>query len=241
MRPYTYEAMSEAPYIPALRFHFLTRFYDGVMRTLMKDGKLKRRTVAAVGPRGGERILDLGCGTGTLAVMLKVASPESEIVGLDADPAALALAREKAESAGVSVAWQQGMVFEPPIEAGAFDVVVSSMVFHHLTTEQKRATASATGRILRPGGRFVLTDFTKPANAVLRATFGLVRRLDSVETTEDNAHGRIGSLLADAGFTQVLELHRENTTFGTVAILLANRGGVSSEEEPRVSTADSAP
>jgi len=82
-------------YIPALRFHSLTRYFDTVLAVALKEEKFKSLLVRQANVRPGDRILDVGCGTGTLAVLLKQAVPEAQIVGLDADRAALEIARKK--------------------------------------------------------------------------------------------------------------------------------------------------
>ena len=86
---------AELPYLPALRFSSLTCLYDSVMRLLLKDEVFKRRLVAQVKPLPDQRILDVGCGTGTLTLLLKRAAPNAVVIGLDADPTMLRIARTK--------------------------------------------------------------------------------------------------------------------------------------------------
>ena len=94
------------------------------------------------------RVLDLGCGTGTLTIMIKQAHPEAEVVGLDGDPAVLEIARTKAMQAGVKISLDHGMAFHPPYQDNSFDRVLSSLVIHHLTTENKQRAMHEIYRIL---------------------------------------------------------------------------------------------
>ncbi len=82
-------------FIPALAYHFLTPLYDPVMRTLLRETRFKRHLLALAEIESGQQVLDLGCGTATLTLLLKRQYPETTVVGLDADPEALKLARRK--------------------------------------------------------------------------------------------------------------------------------------------------
>ncbi len=95
-------------YIPALRFGWLTGLYDPVIHWTMRKDLFKSRLVEQVGMQPVHRVLDLGCGTATLTMLLKQRQPQSIVVGLDGDPAALAHAQEKAAQAGVDIVSNQG-------------------------------------------------------------------------------------------------------------------------------------
>lgn len=139
--------MSDGPkaYVPALGFRSLTRFYDPILRLTLREDKFKTLLVQQAAVHAGQRVLDLGCGTATLTIMLKQACPGAVIVGLDADPDALEIARKKVSEAGVEVELREGTAFEPPFGAKSFDRVVSSLVFHHLSTEQAPGSRARSG------------------------------------------------------------------------------------------------
>jgi len=130
--------VSRAPFIPALRFHALTRFYDELLARTMREGALKRRLIAQAALEPGMRVLDLGCGTATLSVFIKQTHPDLDIHGLDADDAALSMACAKAKAADLEVRFHRGLVQDAPFESGTFDRVLSNLVFHHLRLEAKR-------------------------------------------------------------------------------------------------------
>ena len=109
--------------------------------------------------RPGQQVLDIGCGTGSLAILLKHLRPEIEVVGLDPDPKALALARRKAQRAAVSTRFDQGFSDALEYPADSFDHVLSSFMFHHLRSDQKEATFREIRRVLKPGGYLHLLDF----------------------------------------------------------------------------------
>jgi ubiquinone/menaquinone biosynthesis C-methylase UbiE len=205
-------------YIPALRFRSLTRFYDAVLNTVLKEERFKRRLVEQASIEPGHRVLDLGSGTGTLTVMLKQAQPLAEVLGLDGDPEVLEIAGRKAAAAGLEVEFRQGMADAPPFEAGRFDRVVSSLVFHHLTTDQKQRALEQARRLLQPGGEIHIADWGKAQNLLMRVLFLGVQLLDGFETTKDNVQGRLPDLIRAAGFKGVEETHHEMTLLGTLSL-----------------------
>jgi len=212
---------SSEPYVHALCFRSLTRFYDRVLRATLKEEKFKVLLVEQARVRLGQRVLDLGCGTGTLTILVKKAAPAATVVGLDGDPEALALAREKAAREGVEIEFQEALAWEAPFEPASFDRVVSSLVFHHLTTENKRRTLRKIRDWLRPGGELHVADWGRAQDLLMRLAFLPVQLLDGFETTSDNVRGLLVPLIREAGFEEVAETRRERTVFGTLSLYRA--------------------
>ena len=158
-------------YLPALRFPALTRLYDPVVGLTTRERRFKELLVDQAAPSPGQRILDLGCGTGTLAIQVKQREPQAEVVGLDADPEMLAQARAKAERADIELSFAEGMSDELPFEDASFDRVLSTLFFHHLDPEPKRRTAREIARVLRKGGELHVADWGEPADPVMAAAF----------------------------------------------------------------------
>ena len=124
------------------------------------------------------RVLDVGCGTGTLAVLLKRTHPLADVTALDGSEDILALARSKADSAGVNISFVHGLSYEMPFEAGEFDMVFTSFFFHHLIREDKLRTLYEIHRILKPSGTLHIADWGKQPNLILRSAFLVVQLLD---------------------------------------------------------------
>jgi len=93
------------PYIQPLRFDWLTPLYDRIVLLLLPEAALKRRLIEQAYIHPGARVLDLGTGTATLAIMIKRAHQDAEVAGLDADPHALEIAAAKAAAAGCGCGW----------------------------------------------------------------------------------------------------------------------------------------
>ena len=215
--------MSSREYLPALRFPALTRFFDPLVHFVMREDGFKRALVERAAPKPGQRILDLGCGTGTLAMMVKRAEPEAEVVGLDADPEILELAASKAEDAGVEVRLDRGLSTELPYEHDSFDVVLSSLFFHHLTGADKRRTAREVARVLRPGGELLVVDYGRPSDPLMRAAITTVRLFDGIEQTRDNVAGALPEIFEQSGLEQTSETDRFRTVFGSLSLYRARR------------------
>lgn len=211
-----------AGYLPALRFRFLTPVFDTVVRA-MREQTFKAALVEQAALRRGHRVLDLGAGTGTLAITAQRHQPDSVVVGLDADPAIVELARAKAAEAEVEVRFDEGLATRLPYEDGSFDRVLSTLFFHHLTPDDKLAALHEVRRVLRPGGELHLGDFTAAADPLQWALFWMVRLFDGLELTRDHAAGRLPGLIAEAGLSDVREHDRLRTCLGTLGLFSARR------------------
>jgi ubiquinone/menaquinone biosynthesis C-methylase UbiE len=204
-------------YVPALGFELLTPFYDPLVAATTRERIFKRLLIAQAQARDGARVLDLGCGTGTLAIWLKQAVPGARVIGLDADEAVLARARRKALQAGVDVRWDRGMAQKLPYADASFERVVSSLFFHHLQPNEKRVVLDEAYRVLAPGGELHVADWGKP-NPLLRLMFYAVQVVDGFENTRDNVEGRLGQFFQDAGFREVGVPAKVDTCLGTIAL-----------------------
>lgn len=203
-------------FIPALGADWLTPLYDTVAR-FTGERRFKRRLIEKAGIAPNHDVLDLGCGTGTLALMVKQMYPQARVVGLDIDPRILAIARRKIAGAGVEIVG--GSATAPPFPPRSFDRVVTTLVLHHLTTAQKQQALAAVRRLLRPRGELHIADWGKPHNALMRIASVTIPWFDGGKTTEANLRGELPALVREAGFADVAETERWMTPFGTLAFL----------------------
>lgn len=207
----------KAKYIPALRFHWLTPVYDAVLHISMRENTFKKRLVDLAHIQPGQTVLDLGCGTGTLSILIKQAHPKVKVVGLDGDGAVLDRAASKARRAKADVTFGRGLSFELPYPPDSFQKVVSTLFFHHLCSEDKKRTLEEVYRVLAPQGELHLCDWGTPSNALMRASVFLVQVLDGFDVTSDNLKGRLPQIMERAGFDHVEQTGALNTFFGTLA------------------------
>lgn len=205
-------------FIPALSYDRLTPFYDSVVGFTTREKQFKEALVVQAAIEADHRVLDLACGTGTLAILIKSLEPEANVIAIDGDPTILKIAREKVLKSGLQIEFDEGMSFDLPYDDGTFDRVVSSLFFHHLTSENKLKTLGEIKRVLKPRGAFHIADWGRPANVLMRLSSRLIQMLDGFETTSDNFGGLMPKLMREAGFTEVVEREHYNTVFGTIRL-----------------------
>lgn len=210
--------MKSERYIPALRFDWLTPLYDTVVRRTTREKLFKNALVEQAQVAAKLRVLDLACGTGTLAILLKRKAPQAEIVGIDGDPEILGLAREKARDGNFEIRFDEGMSFDLPYPDEYFDRAVSSLFFNHLTKENKLKTFGEVRRVLAPEGELHVADWGLPANFPMKIASRFIQLLDGFETTANNFDGRLPALMKDAGFEEIKEMNYCNTMFGTIRL-----------------------
>lgn len=206
---------TDQEYIPALSYRFLTPFYDFVQKYIVRDLRYKTRLIEQADIRPGQHVLDLGCGTGTLAIMVKRIQPSAEVVGLDADPDMLKVAKYKSAQLKAPVKFDVGFTNKLPYPDAAFDRILSSIMIHHLKTPDKEMTAHEVFRILKPGGQLHVIDFGKPVTwyGKLLGPF-----LHGFEEANDNIDGRLPEIFGAPGLkTNVLGNFW--TFFGDLAFL----------------------
>lgn len=211
---------NNSTYIPALSFKWLTPAYDAVLKWIMREETFKRRLIVQAQFDANQRVLDLGCGTGTLTLMIKKQYPKLELTGLDGDPQVLEIARRKAIQAYASIQWDLGMAYDLPYENNTFDRVVSSLMTHHLTSGNKRLAFKEVCRILKPGGEFYIADFGAPHSPTMKF---VVLYMSKLEEAADNMKGFLPIMLQEAGLIGVEEKENFSTLFGPLSLYKARK------------------
>lgn len=172
----------------AARYDFLVRLW-----TIGREGSFRRRLLAPVKLQPGETLLEVGCGSGSLAIVAKgQVGDRGSVTGLDASEEMVARARLKAARAGLNIDFVQGLAEALPFDAAQFDAVVGTLMLHHVAKPSRAAFLEEARRVLKPTGRLVLVDFG--------------RRGGKPKAKGLHRHGHVDleafqDLLAESGFT----------------------------------------
>src|SRR5215203_1640215 len=194
------------PYLPAMGRDRLLPLYDPLQR-LLGMGLVHRWLVDQARIQPEQRVLELGCGTGNLAILVKRLHPGAEVVGIDPDPKALARAQRKAGRE------------ELPYPDGSFDRVLSALMFHHLGPEEQEKSLDEARRVLKPGGSLHLLDF---GGAKVRSAGFLARLHHRGERLRNNLGDRIPTLMGEAGFADPTEVASRGTIAGRLTYYRAS-------------------
>jgi ubiquinone/menaquinone biosynthesis C-methylase UbiE len=208
--------MSHVPrtYLPAAGHNWALPLYDPLTKLLGAD-QARRALLAQAALQPNHRVLDIGCGTGTLALQIKRLHPGIDMVGLDPDPMALVRARRKAQRAALSIRFDQGFSGELPFPAASFDRVFSSFMFHHVPAEEKEKTLREVRRVLASGGSLHLLDFEVPDTS---GHGSLAHLFHSSHRLQDNSESRILALMTQAGLGDPKRVMGRTMAFGLLRI-----------------------
>jgi len=164
-------------------------FYDITvwLMTLGRERAFRERVLGLARLAPGESVLDVGCGTGTLAIAAKQhVGPGGTVIGIDASPEMLARAERKAAQAGADVVFKQAAAQALPFPDAQFDAVLSTVMFHHLPGKAREQCAQEMGRVLKSAGRVLVVDFAPTP----REQRGLLYRFHR------HGHTRISDIIA---------------------------------------------
>lgn len=186
------------------------RYYDLMVwvLTLGRERPFRERLLELARLEPGESVLDVGCGTGTLAIAAKRrVGPTGIVHGIDASPEMIDRAIRKAEKAGADVTFRTAIVEALPFPDRQFDVVLSTLMLHHLPRPTREQGARELRRVLKPGGRVLAVDFGMPSGHRKGIISHLHRRghlgLDKViELLKES-----GLTVVDSGPVGVRDLH----------------------------------
>lgn len=202
-------------------FDFLTPFYDTLMKVAMPEEMLKNALLEDSDIRPGQKVLDFGCGTATLTIKGKQKYPEAAFVGLDVDENILRIARKKISQKGLNISIDIYDGFNLPYENNTFDRVISSFVFHHLSTDRKKEILNQMRRILTPYGKVYILDFGQPQTRIAK---GIMRLFNLFEPVDDNIKGLIPEYMRNTGFLDVRNVRDFKELWGTFSLYSGLKG-----------------
>lgn len=208
-------------YIKALKFNWLTKYYDAIVSLTTREKTFKNNLIQNAKLEQGNEVLDIGSGTGTLAILIKNSNPNSNVTGLDGDLEIIKIAEEKTKKNKLEISFKHGLSYDLPFQDMKFDQCFSSLFFHHLTTSNKQKTFNEVYRVLKNGGQLHIADWGKPSNRLMRFLFFIVQLLDGFQTTKGNVDGILPELMKQAGFVKVKIQDEISTMLGTMTIYRA--------------------
>ena len=176
------------------RYDLMGWFIDiFVFRGQWRELRLRTATLAQLQP--GEQVLDVGCGTGTLAMeVAHRVGRAGRVAGIDPSVQQIARARSKAARRNIPIDFQIGVIEQLSFPDQTFDVVLSTLMMHHLPTPLKRQGLAEIARVLKPGGRLVIADFKRKQERQ-----GQAARFHAGGSSMQD----LAALVSDAGFSEV--------------------------------------
>ncbi len=215
--------MFDRAYVPALGDRRLSPFYDATVSLMTCERTWRRAFIKQIDPTPRDVILDVGCGTGTLAVMLARACPGASVYGIDPDTEILSRAELKARDADVLVHFAKGYAQDTAAAGVRPNKVVSSLVLHQVPLAAKRSAILSAFAALRPGGEFHVADYGEQKSPLMRFAFRQVQALDGFRITQPNADGILPALMLEAGFSDVSTNLVIPTPTGAISLYSARR------------------
>ncbi|MBI4311482.1 MAG: methyltransferase domain-containing protein [Chloroflexi bacterium] len=184
------------------------RWYD-LFSSVASFGREKLIELAAPAP--GEKVLDVGCGTGTLAIAIKPRVGAGEVHGIDASPEMIEVAKKKSAKDRSDIDFQVSLIEALPFSDASFDLVTSSLMLHHLPDGLQAKGLVEIRRVLKPGGRFMAMDFAAQSHSPLGhllSVFGHSRGERMVD--------KLTLKLRDAGFSDIESIPTRHKSFAFI-------------------------
>lgn len=212
--------MEEKKFTPALGYPSLTPLYDFAIAALTREQVWRNKVIEHLDPGPCDRILDVGCGTGSLIVQIKRLALLAEVIGLDPDGDVLNVARNKIDKSHLEIDIIEGFLDAstvgvlPPVNK-----IVSSLVFHQTPLQEKLNILKQMHSLLKPGGQVVIADYGLQRTRLMRTLFrASVQQIDGVSDTQPNADGVLPDLLNESGFLEIEEVDVIPTLTGSISI-----------------------
>ena len=155
--------------------------YDWLVTVLTfgRERRFREQLLAPAKLAPGQSVLDIGCGTGTLAIAAKLRVGVGKVTGIDASPEMIARARRKAARTGVDIAFDVALAQSLPFADATFDTVLSTVMLHHVPRAAREEAAREVERVLKPGGQFLAVDFVGGSGHGLLSHFHKHGRVDA--------------------------------------------------------------
>jgi len=215
--------MNRTKYIPALRFKWLTPLYDVFLSLTMPEKKIKQELIALAHIQPNAKVLDFGCGTATLTIMVMQTYPDAKVTGIDTDMQILDKAVKKIKEKKSDIFLLDYDGIKLPFQHNTFNRILSCLVFHHLDTDTKQKVFGELFHVLNKNGQLYIADFGRSKSWLQRTLFNLIRGLDGFKSTHANAKGLLPKLISEAGFENVDIQRRFKTLLGEVQIISAEK------------------
>lgn len=210
--PHHHTATADAPHTSGHAIHW-ARLYDPLvwLLSLGRSGRVAAHTLDTAEVSAGDRVLDVGSGTGAVALQAaERAGARGEAIGVDASPEMVAKATDKARGRSPAPRFEVALIEDLPFENGSFDRVVAQLMIHHLPEDLRPTGLAEVRRVLKPGGTVAITDFATLGGSARTHLFALRRQRPQQRASW------LTSLLEEAGFEDVEQIPSQ---FGRIAFV----------------------
>ena len=177
------------------------RFYDACvfLCTLGRAGAMREEAADRAAIQPGESVLEVGCGTGELTRRARARAGSAAVVcGIDPSAEMISVARAKSERNGLGIDYRVAAIEALPFANSSFDVVLSSLMMHHLPDDLKQLGLAEVRRVLKPGGRLLIVDMKRPTGLLSRLPLPIVLHGGMTHGVQD-----LPQVVAAAGFVQI--------------------------------------